>query len=165
MSPRARTVRLLPDPEQHTVLVSTLQRVNRASNAARTAALEQGATSGNALRDVVRDELERFKLPTGFATPAFRRVETSISGPPGRRQRFSENQSVVFPASSLRWPSSDRVVMPTAAGRRTIRVYLDPSGDGGLRPPLEGVDAALVFRNGEFELVADEPDDSGEPDE
>jgi hypothetical protein len=162
MSPRARAVRLLPDAEQHELLLSTLQRVNRASNAARAAALEHGATSGNALRDVVRDELERFKLPTGFATPALRRVEASISGPPGRRQRFSENQSLVFPASSLRWSSSDRVVMPTAAGRRTIRVYVAPGGHGGLRPPLEGVDAGLVFRNGEFELVADEP---GDPDE
>jgi hypothetical protein len=162
MSPRARAVRLLPDADQHELLLSTLQRVNRASNAARAAALERGATSGNALRDVVRDELERFKLPTGFATPALRRVEASISGPPGRRQRFSENQSLVFPASSLRWSSSDRVVMPTAAGRRTIRVYVAPGGHGGLRPPLEGVDAGLVFRNGEFELVADEP---GDPDE
>ena len=162
MSPRARAVRLLPDPDQHELLLSTLQRVNRASNAARSAALEHGATSGNALRDAVREELERFKLPSGFATPAFRRVEASISGPPGRRQRFSENQSLVFPASSLRWPSSDRVVMPTVAGRRTIRVYVEPSGHGGLRPPLEGADAALVFRNGQFELIADEP---GVPDE
>ena len=160
MSPRARSVRLLPDPDQHEVLASTLQRVNRASNAARTTALERGATSGNPLREVVREALEKFKLPSGFSTPAFRRVETSISGPPGRRQRFSENQSLVLPASSLKWPSSDRVVMPTAAGRRTVRVYVDPSGHGGLRPPLEGVDAALVFRNGQFELVA-----AGDPDE
>jgi hypothetical protein len=154
MSPRTRSVRLLPDPDQHEVLTSTLQRVNRASNA-----LEKGATSGNALREVVREALEKFKLPAGFSTPAFRRVETSISGPPGRRQRFSENQSLVLPASSLRWPASDRVVMPTAAGRRTIRVYVDPSGHGGLRPPLEGVDAALVYRNGQFELVAAEDPD------
>jgi hypothetical protein len=159
MSPRVRPVRLLPDPEQHQVLLSTLQRVNRASNAARTAALEKGATAGNPLREVVREALEQFKLE-GFSTPVFRRVSASISGPPGRRQRFSENQSLVFPASSLKWPSSDRVVMPTAAGRRTVRVYVDPSGHGGLRPPLEGVDAALVFRNGQFELVAaDEPDE------
>jgi hypothetical protein len=152
MSP-VRPVRLLPDPEQHELLLSTLQRVNRASNAARTTALERGATSGNDLREVVREALDKFKLP-GFATPVFRRVQASITGPPGRRQRFSENQSVVLPASSLKWPSSDRVVIPTASGRRTVRVYVDPSGHGGLRPPLEGVDASLVFRNGQFELVA-----------
>ena len=73
---------------------------------------------------------------------------------------FSEYQSLVFPASSLRWPSSDRVVMPTAAGRRTVRAYVEPGGHGGLRPPLEGLDAALVYRNGEFDLVAaDDPDE------
>ena len=30
-------VRLLPDPEQHKLLAATLERVNRASNAARAA--------------------------------------------------------------------------------------------------------------------------------
>jgi hypothetical protein len=53
----------------------------------------------------------------------------------------------------MRWSGSDRVALPTGAGRRTIRVYVDPRR-GGLRPPLEGRPAALVFRNGEFELVA-----------
>ncbi len=42
--------------------------------------------------------------------------------------------------------------LPTASGKRTVRVYVEP-GRGNLRPPLEGKAAALVFRNGEFELV------------
>lgn len=160
MSPRPRSVHLIPDASLQEVLLSTLQRVNRASNEARTKALEQGVTSGTGLREIVREALERFKLPAGFSTPAFRRVEASLSGPAGKRQRFSEYQSLVFPASSLRWPSSDRVVMPTAAGRRTVRAYVEPGGHGGLRPPLEGLDAALVYRNGEFYLVAaDDPDE------
>ena len=52
----------------------------------------------------------------------------------------------------MKWPASDRVNLPTASGKRTVRVYLEP-GRGSLRPPLEGKPTALVFRNGEFELV------------
>jgi hypothetical protein len=44
------------------------------------------------------------------------------------------------------------VTLPTSAGKRTVRVYMDPAR-GGLRPPLEGRPAALVYRNGEFDLV------------
>ena len=36
------SVRLLPDPDQHDLLAATLERVNKASNLARTRALEQG---------------------------------------------------------------------------------------------------------------------------
>ena len=40
----------------------------------------------------------------------------------------------------------------TASGKRTIKVYLDPSR-GSLRPPLEGKPTALVYRNGDFEIM------------
>jgi hypothetical protein len=58
----------------------------------------------------------------------------------------------------MKWGASDRVSIPTGSGRRTIRVYVDPQR-GGLRPPLEGRPASLVFRNGEFELVAADEDE------
>ncbi|MCI4355258.1 MAG: hypothetical protein L3K06_07835 [Thermoplasmata archaeon] len=141
------TVRLLPDPDQHDLLAATLERVNKASNLARTRALEQGVTARAALRTVVKEELERFKLPAAFVAPALARVEASLT-----RQKFGAYQSLVLPPASVKWPASDRVTLPTAAGKRTVRVYMDPAR-GGLRPPLEGRSAALVFRNGEFELV------------
>ena len=147
-------VRLLPDPDQHELLGSTLQRVNRACNAARAVALDQGDTTAEALRSIVKAEIERFKLPAAFVTPAVQRVQASLTGPAGRRQRFSDNQSLALPAAALRWPASDRVTLPTAAGKRTVRVYVDPAGGVGLRPPLEGRSVALVYRNGEFELHA-----------
>jgi hypothetical protein len=147
------TVRLLPDADLYEVLRSTLQRVNRACNEARTAALEDGVTGGAELRAVVKAAAARFKLPAGLVTPVRERVQESLTGPPGRRQKFGEYQSLTLPASSVRWPASDRVALPTGAGKRTVRVYVDPT-KGGLRPPLEGRPVALVFRNGEFELVA-----------
>lgn len=146
------TVRLLPDPDQHDLLRSTLQRVNRACNAARSAALEQHVDSGNPLRTVVKEATERFKLPAGLNASVLDRVQESLTGPPGRRQRFGDYQSLIFPASTLKWAATDRVTLPTSAGRRTIRVYVDAT-QGGLRPPLEGRAATLVFRNNEFELV------------
>ncbi len=152
------TAHLLPDPQQHDTLLATLERVNRASNAARAVLLErQPPASAADARVVVKEECDRFGLPGGFVTPVNDRVRESVSGPPGRRQRFSNYQSLVFPASSLRWPSNDRVVMPTLAGRRTVPVRVERGGGGGLRPPLEGRAAALVYRSGEFELVAVEP--------
>jgi hypothetical protein len=62
----------------------------------------------------------------------------------------------VLPPAAVKWPASDRVTLPTSAGKRTVRVYVDPS-KGGLRPPLEGRPAALVYRNGEFDLVDARP--------
>jgi len=52
------SVRLLPDPDQHDLLAATLERVNKASNLARTRALEQGVSARGPLRAVVKEELE-----------------------------------------------------------------------------------------------------------
>ena len=79
--------------------------------------------------------------------PAVDRVEASLT-----RQKFGTYQSLVLSPSAVKWPASDRVTLPTASGKRTVRVYMDPSR-GGLRPALEGRSAALVYRNGKFELV------------
>jgi hypothetical protein len=144
---RPVTVRLLPDPDQHDLLAATLERVNKASNLARTRALEQRVTGRGELRTVVKEELDRFKLPAAFVTPAVDRVQASLTG-----QKFGTYQSLVLGPTAVKWPASDRVTLPTASGKRTVRVYMDPA-KGGLRPPLEGRNAALVYRNGEFELV------------
>jgi hypothetical protein len=141
------TVRLLPDPDLHDLLAATLERVNKASNLARTRVLEGSITGKAALRTVVKEELDRFKLPAAFVAPAVQRVEASLT-----RQKFGTYQQLVFPPASVKWPAADRVTLPTSAGKRTVRVYMDPA-KGGLRPPLEGRPAALVFRNGEFDLV------------
>lgn len=141
------TVRLLPDPDQHDLLVATLERVNKACNQARSRALAQPGLGQAQLRAVVKEELDRFKLPAAFVAPAVARVAASLD-----RQKFGTYQSVVLGPTALKWPASDRVTVPTASGKRTVRVYVDPAR-GGLRPPLQGKPAALVYRNGELELV------------
>jgi len=156
-------VDLLPDAEQHKLLMATLERVNRVSNAARVAALRQNAFKGAALRDIVKEELARAKLPDGFATPITERVEHSLQRRAGKQQKFSTYQSLTLPPSAFKWNTSDRVTMPTAAGRRTIPVRVDRSR-GDLRPPLAGRPAALIFRNGEFELWATDVERKSEDD-
>jgi len=146
-------VELLPDPEQHKLLSATLERVNRASNAARAAALQANAFAGAALREIVKAELVRAKLPDGFVRPVTERVERSLQRRAGKQQKFSTFQSLTLPPSALKWNNSDRVTMLTASGRRTIAVRVDKSR-GDLRPPLAGRPTMLVFRNGEFELLA-----------
>jgi hypothetical protein len=145
--PRRTTVRLIPEPELHDLLAKTLERVNKASNAARSRALEAKVVGGQELRDIVKEELERFKLPATLAGAVSGRVQASLA-----RQKFGTYQSLTFPAGALKWPGSDRVTIPTSSGKRTVRVYVDPT-KGSLRPPLEGKPAARVFRNGEFDLV------------
>ena len=146
-------VELLPDPEQHKLLMATLERVNRASNAARAAALQRNAFEGPALREVVKEEVERAKLPDAFVRPIFDRVEASLRRRAGKQPKFSTYQSLTLPASAFKWGGSDRVTMLTAGGRRTISVRVDRSR-GDLRPPLSGRPASIVYRNGEFELLA-----------
>jgi hypothetical protein len=146
-------VELLPDAEQHKLLMATLERVNRVSNAARAAALQRSAFKGAPLREIVKEELARGKLPEGFSKPIAERVEQSLQRRAGKQQKFSTYQSLTLPPSAFKWNTSDRVTMLTAAGRRTISVRVDMSR-GDLRPPLAGRPVMLVFRNGEFELLA-----------
>lgn len=150
---RVDEVRLLPDPEQHTLLAATLERVNRASNAARATALQRQVFAGQPLRELVKEEVERAKLPDGFVRPIVDRVAASLQRRAGKQQKFSTYQSLTLPASAFKWATSDRVTMLTASGRRTIAVRVDKSR-GDLRPPLSGRPASLVFRNGEFDLLA-----------
>jgi hypothetical protein len=149
-------VEILPDPGQHELLVATLERVNRVSNAARAAALARPGGGGAELRDIVSDEIEREKLPGGFHTPIVERVQAALDR---RAKKFSTYQSLTLPASAFKWSSDGRVALPTAKGRRTIRVRVDMTR-GGLRPPLEGRPTSLVYRNGEFALWAADVDRS-----
>jgi hypothetical protein len=146
-------VELLPDAEQHKLLVATLERVNRASNAARAAALQRNTFEGAGLREVVKEEVEKAKLPDGFVRPILDRVEASLRRRAGKQPKFSQFQMLTLPASAFKWGGSDRVTILTAGGRRTISVRVDRSR-GDLRPPLSGRPTALVYRNGEFELWA-----------
>lgn len=151
---RVDEVELLPDPDQHKLLTATLERVNRASNAARAAALQRNAFEGTALRDVVRTEVEKAKLPDGLVRAITDRVEVSLRRRTGKQPKFSNYQALAMPASAFKFAAAgDRVTMLTASGRRTIAVRVDRSR-GDLRPPLAGRPAALVYRNGEFELWA-----------
>src|SRR4051794_6122601 len=146
----ADEVELLPDAEQHKLLTATLERVNRASNAARAAGLQAQAFSGAPLREIVKDEIERAKLPDGFVTPVMERVERSLQRRAGKKQqKFSTFQALTMPPSAFKWNTSDRVTMLTASGRRTIKVRVDMSR-GDLRPPLAGRPVMLLLRNGEF---------------
>jgi hypothetical protein len=146
--------RLLPDAEQRKLLAATLERVNRASNAARATALQRNAVQGPLLRDIVKEEIEKAKLPDTFVTPVTQRVEAALRRRAGKLAKFSSYQSLTLPASAFKWaPAADRVTMLTATGRRTVPVRVDPSR-GALRPPLAGRPTTLVFRNNEFELHA-----------
>jgi hypothetical protein len=151
----ANEVDILPDPDQHELLVATLERVNRVSNAARVAALARpGGATKDELREIVSDEIEKAKLPAGFHSPIVDRVQGALDK---RLKKFSTYQSLTLPASAFKWSSDGRVALPTAKGRRTIRVRVDMTR-GGLRPPLEGRPTSLVYSNGQFALWAADVD-------
>jgi hypothetical protein len=153
-------VEVLPDPETHQLLVTTLERVNKASNQARAAALQANLHGGRELRELVKGVVDAAKLPDALVTPITERVEASLQRR-GKQTKFSAFQSLTFPAGALKWSSDGKVALPTAKGRRTIRVRVD-TARGGLRPPLEGRPAMLVYRNGEFQLWAADVDRSGD---
>src|SRR5262249_6069009 len=116
-------VELLPDPEQHQLLRATLERVNRASNQARASALQHNAFEGTPLRELVKEEIEKAKLPDTFVRPVFDRVAASLKRRAGKQPKFSNFQSLAMPATAYKFAAAgDRVTMNTAAGRRTIAV-------------------------------------------
>ena len=146
-------VQILADPDTHQLLSTTLERENRASNAARAAAVQRNAFAGRDLREVVKEVVEQNKLPDPFITPITERVALSLERRTGKAPKFSAFQSLTLPAGSFKWSSDGKVALPTAKGKRTIRVRVD-TARGGLRPPLEGRPVSIVFRNQEFVLVA-----------
>jgi hypothetical protein len=154
-------VEVLHDPETHQLLATTLERVNKASNQARAVALEAKVFSGRELRELVKGVVDAAKLPDSLVTAITDRVELSLARRSGKQPKFSNYQALTFPAGAFKWSSDGKVAMPTAKGRRTIRIRIDTSR-GGLRPPLEGRPAMLVFRNGEFHLWAADVDRSEE---
>ena len=94
------------------------------------------------VRALVQAETERQKLPSTFNRPVAERVSAELAKR-GGGQKFSTYQSVTLPAAALKWGGTDRVAMPTVAGRRTVPVHVDPTR-GDLRPPLEGKPAIHV---------------------
>jgi hypothetical protein len=147
-------VRVLPDDTAHELLTNTLERANRASNLARAEALQRNVFGGHELREIVKEHVERAKLPEGFVTPITQRVEASLERRAGKQPKFSSYQSLTLPASAYKW-GEGKVTMLTARGKRTIGVRVDLS-HGGLRHPLSGRPVTIVHRNGEFDLVAAE---------
>ena len=101
------TAQLIPDADQHDLLMATLERVNKACNAARVRALDDSVKSGPALRSIVLEELERFRLPATFNVPSTVRVTQSLT-----RQKFGNYQSITFSAAALKWSGTDRVSIP-----------------------------------------------------
>ena len=153
-------VELLPDPDQQKVLTATLQRVNRVSNAARATAFARNVFAGVPLREIVKEEAEKAKLPDGFVRAITERVQLALKRRSGKQSKFSTYQSLALPATAFKWaPAADRVTFLTASGRRTIAVRVDKSR-GDLRPPLAGRPTAIVYRNGDFELWATDVDRS-----
>ena len=95
----------------------------------------QRATGKAEVKTLVKEELDKFKLPITFSTAATDRVLASLT-----KQKFGTYQSLVLPATAVKWPASDRVTLPTASGKRTIKVYLDPG---------QGQPAAAARRQGD----------------
>ena len=150
-------VHILPDPATHELLRTTLERANKVSNLARAEALRQNVFAGRELRELVKDVVEKNKLHEAFVTPITERVEQSLERRAGKQPKFSTYQSLTLPAGAFKWSSDGKVALPTAKGRRTIAVRVD-TARGGLRPPLEGRPAMIVFRNGQFDLLAADVD-------
>jgi len=157
-------VHILPDPATYELLRATLERANKVSNLARAEALRQTVFAGRELRELVKDVVEKHKLPETFVTPITDRVEQSLRHRAGKQPKFSTYQSLTFPAGAFKWSSDGKVALPTAKGRRTIAVRVD-TARGGLHPPLEGRPAMIVFRNGEFDLWAADVDRNPEDDD
>jgi hypothetical protein len=145
-------VRVLPDDTSRELLTNTLERVNRVSNLARSEALQRNSFSGADLREVVKAQVEKGKLPDAFVTPITQRVQASLERRAGKQPKFSTFQSFTLPPSAYKW-GEGKVTMLTARGKRTIAVRVDLT-QGGLRHPLDGRPVTIVFRNGEFDLCA-----------
>ena len=91
-------VELLPDAEQHKLLVATLERVNRRATPRAPPRSRRTCSRCPAPRDREGRARRRRKLPDGFGKPITERVELSLQRRAGKQQKFSTFQSLTLPA-------------------------------------------------------------------
>ena len=142
-----------PTPSSTSCSSATLERVNRASNAARAAALQRNAFEGAPLREIVKEEVERAKLPDGFVRADHRPGRGSRCGAARASSRssrqFQSLDAARRPRSSGAAPTASRC-SPRRAGARSRCASTAAAATCGRRS--RAGPRALVFRNGEFEL-------------
>ncbi len=134
--PRSRRPRPAP--------VRTLERVNKACNGARTRTSDRRSTA----RPIRRRWSRRRWSGSSSRHALDGRTDRVVAQPDP--QKFGDLPVAGAAALGGEVARLDRVTLPTANGKRTVRVYVEP-GRGSLRPPLEGKPTAFVFRNGDFE--------------
>ena len=154
-------VKLRPTSEQRLALAETLQVTNAACNFLSALAWEQATFRRYPLhRLAYRQVREQFKLSAQMTVRAIAKVADAYRMDRKAMRRFRSTGAVSYDARALRYLKDTRVSIWTSQGRQTI-----PYVCGGQHRELlkrQKGESDLVFRDGEFYLMAtcevDEPE-------
>ena len=161
------SVKLLPTPEQHGLLLETMERFNAACDFIAGIAFEQRSANKIKIQQICYAEVrQRFDLSAQMAIRAIAKVCEAYKRDRRIKPTFHRHGAVVYDQRILTWKALDRVsILTVTGGRQTMACVTGGHQAGRLAGQESKVrgQADLVYRDGRFYLLV--VVDVGLPDE
>jgi len=154
-------VKLAPTPEQHDLLLETMERFNEACNHIAEVAFEKRLANKWALhRLVYYDMREKFGLSAQMAVRAISKVVEAYKRDKKIKPVFEPHGAIVYDQRILSWKGLDRVSILSLRGRLLVPISIGPYQEARLDRKVRQAD--LILRKGVFYLtvVVDAPEPS-----
>jgi putative transposase len=145
-------VKLVPAPEQHSLLLETMERFNEACDHIANVAFEKHLPNKVALQKLVyREVREKFGLSAQMTVRAISKVVEAYKLNKAVKPKFKPQGAMVYDQRILSWKGLDRVSILTLKGRQRIPIQIGPYQEARM-DRIRG-QADLILRNGTFYLA------------
>jgi len=146
---------MAPTPEQHDLLLRTMEQVNAACNYAVASAFEHNTFHRFNLHHLVYSQIrEQFSLNSHLATSAINKTTSALSRKPRRRATFRSTGALPYRKISMRFKDDlHSVSITTLEGRVLVPLVLHDYAESRLREYGWQGYAELSYCNGQFYLI------------
>lgn len=154
-------VKLNPTPEQHRLLLETMERFNAACDYVASIAFAYRTANKYALQRLCyQDVREQFGLSAQMTVRAINKVADAYKRDKRVRPTFEPHGAVIYDPRILAWKGIDRVSILSLEGRLIVPVILGAYQSGYLAAYGKRGQADLIYRDGVFYLavVVDVPE-------
>lgn len=147
-------VKLAPTPEQHALLLATMERFNEACNWIAEVAFEHHTAGKYKLQKLIYHAVrERFGLSAQMTVRAISKVTEAYKRDKRVKPTFSPHGAMIYDERIMSWKSIDRVSLLTLEGRELIPIIMGGYQSDRLAAYGKRGQADLLSRDGTFYLA------------
>lgn len=147
-------VKLAPTPDQHALLLATMERFNEACNWIADVAFEHRTAGKYKLQKMLYHKIrERFGLSAQMTVRAISKVTEVYKRDKRIKPTFRPHGAIVYDQRILSWRGIDRVSLLTLRGRELIPVIMGGYQSNRLAAYGKRGQADLIFHDGAFYLA------------